>query len=50
MNIVNLAVCIGALNSICDGERGFILVQPFQRNWPVNLPSVFALEAVDTIR
>ena len=29
MNIVNLAVCIGALNSICDGERGFIFVRPF---------------------
>ena len=30
--------------------RGFFFVQPFSRNCPVNLTSILALEAVDTIR
>ena len=30
--------------------RGFVFVPSFQRNWPINLPSVLAPEAVDTIR
>ena len=30
--------------------RGFIFVPPFQRNWPVNLPLILPLEAVDSIR
>ena len=30
--------------------RAFFFVRPFQRNCPVNLPSVLAPEAVDTIR
>ena len=30
--------------------RGLIFVSPFHRNWPVNLPLILPLEAVDSIR